>query len=248
MSHRYVSETFWTDPYVDGLDPSEKLLYIYLLTNPQCNIAGIYELPVKRISFETGFDRDMVDKLLTRLVNDAKILRQGDWILIVNYAKHQVYKNPSVQKGMQRIINELPVCVQTVTGFDRLSHFTLLNLTLPNGNMFNKYSDDYEEEAIQTDPDHKQKKAKMKQSVGDDVQAVFDLFSNPAKVTWRLREIERVAAQALFDAYGLETLQKRVQRIEAEKKINGDDPYFPLVTTPSQLLDKMEAVERYLKI
>ena len=41
MSHRYVSETFWTDPYVDGLDPSEKLLYIYLLTNPQCNIAGI---------------------------------------------------------------------------------------------------------------------------------------------------------------------------------------------------------------
>ena len=187
----------------------------------------------------------MVEKLLARFVNDNKILRQKDWILIVNYAKHQVYKNPSVQKGMQRIINELPVCVQTVTGFDRLSHFTLLNLTLPNGNMWNKTSDDFEEE-LQIDPDHKPKKKAVEKKISDDVQAVFELFSNPAKVTWRLREIERVSAQALFDTYGLETLKKRLDRIESEKKKN--DPYLPMVNTPSHLLDKMEAVERYLKV
>lgn len=111
---------------------------------------------------------------------------------------------------------------------------------------WNRYSDDYELEPIQTDHNHKPEK-KKKQGVSDDVQAVFDLFNNPAKVTWRLREIERVAAQALFDAYGLETLKKRIDRIELEKKKNDSDPYLPLVTTPSQLLDKMEAVERYLK-
>lgn len=111
---------------------------------------------------------------------------------------------------------------------------------------WNKTSEDYLESEIQTDPDYKPEK-KKKQSVSDDVQAVFDLFSNPAKVTWRLREIERVAAQALFDTYGLETLEKRIKRIEIEKKKNSTDPFFPLVTTPSQLLDKMEAIERYLK-
>lgn len=110
-----------------------------------------------------------------------------------------------------------------------------------------RYSDDYEEE-LQIEPDHKPKKPKKKQGVSDDIQAVFELFSNPAKVTWRLREIERVAAQALFDTYGLETLKRRIDRIEAEKKKNADDIYFPLVTTPSQLLDKMESVERYLNI
>lgn len=112
---------------------------------------------------------------------------------------------------------------------------------------FQKYSDDYEEE-VQVDPDYKPVKPKKKQGVSDDIQAVFDLFDNPAKVTWRLRELERVAAQALFETYGLGTLEKRIKRIQSEKKKNEGDPYFPLVTTPSQLLDKMEAVERYLKI
>ena len=109
-----------------------------------------------------------------------------------------------------------------------------------------RYAEDYELEPIQTDPDHKAKRTEKK--MPDNIQQVFDLFSNPAKVTWRLRELERVAAQALYDTYGLETLKKRINRIEAEKKINGDDKFFPLVNTPSTLLDKMEAVERYLKI
>lgn len=111
---------------------------------------------------------------------------------------------------------------------------------------FQKYSDDYEEE-LQIEPDYKTKKKEEKKKVSDDIQAVFDLFSNPAKVTWRMREIERVSAQALFDTYGLETLEKRITRIEKEKKENAYDPYFPIVNTPSQLLDKMENVERYIK-
>ena len=87
---------------------------------------------------------------------------------------------------------------------------------------------------------------KKEKNVSDDVKAVFDLFNNPASALWGLREIERVAAQALFDTYGLEKLSNRMKRIEAEKQKK--DPYFPEVNTPSQLLDKMPNVERYLNI
>ena len=115
-----------------------------------------------------------------------------------------------------------------------------------NDMSWNKIADDFEEE-LQVDPDYVPKgKAKSVKKVSDDVQEVFNLFSNPAKVTWRLREIERVAAQALFDTYGLETLKKRIDRIEKEK--GNKDPLFPLVVTPSQLLDKMPNVERYFGI
>ena len=120
-------------------------------------------------------------------------------------------------------------------------------LEIKEKNMWNKTADDFEEE-FQIEPDYKpEKKPKKTKSVSDDIQAVFDLFNNPAKVTWRMREIERVSAQALFDTYGLETLKIRLKRIEEEKKKNAEDPYFPLVNTPSQLLDKMENVERYIK-
>lgn len=109
---------------------------------------------------------------------------------------------------------------------------------------FNKYSDDYEEE-VQVDPDYQPVK-KNTEKAADDIQQVFDLFDNPAKKVWRLRKIEREAAKVLFETYGIETLKKRMQRIKAEAE-NGD-PLFPLIVTPSQLLDKMPNVERYLKI
>jgi hypothetical protein len=107
----------------------------------------------------------------------------------------------------------------------------------------NSHTDTFEDE-VQVDPDYKPIKKEKK--APDQIQQVFDLFNNPARVTWRLRELERVAAQALFDTYGLETLKIRIDRIEAEK--NNKDPLFPLVTTPSQLLDKMPNVERYFGI
>lgn len=103
----------------------------------------------------------------------------------------------------------------------------------------------YEEVAVQTDPDYKPKK-KSEKRVSEDIQAVFDLFNNPASALWRMREIERVAAQTLFETYGLEKLKVRIDRIQKEK--GNKDPLFPLVTTPSQLLDKMPNVERYFEI
>ncbi len=131
-TQRMIKDSFWTDSYIAELDPSEKLLFIYLLTNPLCNIAGIYEIQLRRIAFDTGFDVDMVNKILSRFAKDGKILRSDEWILIVNHAKHQSYKNPNVTEGIRRIIELLPDKVKALKGFERLSHLTLLNLTLPN--------------------------------------------------------------------------------------------------------------------
>ena len=43
---RYVNTRFWNDTYVSSLDPIEKLLFIYLLTNEHTNISGVYEPPL----------------------------------------------------------------------------------------------------------------------------------------------------------------------------------------------------------
>jgi len=116
---------------------------------------------------------------------------------------------------------------------------------------FKNYNEDrhYEEPSMDIEtrqyPSTKGKEKKTR-AVNADVLAVFELFNNPAKALWRMREIERIAAQTLFEVYGLETLTKRVARIEIEKQKK--DPYFPEVNTPSQLLDKMSSVERYLGI
>lgn len=146
--NRYIQDSFWTDPWSWNLDPSEKLLFIYLLTNPLCNVAGIYEIPLSRVAFETGFDKEMIEKMYDRFFEDGKLLRTGDWVVLVNFAKNQ-NPNPNVKAGMQRIIDDLPDEVKALKGFESLSHFTLLNLTLPNGMAWNKF----EEPTIDMDGD-----------------------------------------------------------------------------------------------
>ena len=40
---RSVDTCFWDDRYITQLDPSEKLLFLYLLTNTLTNICGVYQ-------------------------------------------------------------------------------------------------------------------------------------------------------------------------------------------------------------
>ncbi|KKL46368.1 hypothetical protein LCGC14_2346280 [marine sediment metagenome] len=89
------------------LDPSEKLLFLYLLTNSMTNIAGIYELPLKRISFDTGFDRDMVEKILERFHDDEKVLYKNGWVAIRNWPKHQS-SSATVLEGIKRCLKDAP--------------------------------------------------------------------------------------------------------------------------------------------
>jgi len=131
---RYVKDEFWTDPYTEDLDPSEKLLFLYLITNPLCNCAGIYEIKNKRIAYETGFDKEMVERLLDRFIADKKILRIDDWMIVVNFVKNQA-NNPSILQGVQRILNSLPQkVIQALTASPQaVGYYTILNLTIPNG-------------------------------------------------------------------------------------------------------------------
>lgn len=108
---RYVQDSFWTDPYIEKLTPDEKLVFLHLLTNPQCNVAGVYELRTKRMAFETGYDQEVIENILSRLERDKKIIRKLEWIIIVNHIKHQSLGDLTAE-GINRVIRSTPIEVQ----------------------------------------------------------------------------------------------------------------------------------------
>lgn len=127
---RIVNTRFWDDSYIARLDPSAKLVFLYLLTNPLTTIAGVYELSLKRAAFDTGLQAKEISAVLNHLEADQKIVRQDDWIGVVNFIKHQSL-NPKVRQGIvaelervpRELIDRLPVSVAALRiGFDRLSH------------------------------------------------------------------------------------------------------------------------------
>jgi hypothetical protein len=106
-SNRYINTRFWEDNYIYKKDSSEKLLFIYLLTNSQTNIAGVYEVNLEKAARETGIDREMIEKLIDRFTTDKKVYYVEGYIILRNFLRHQSL-NPSVKKGIIREINALP--------------------------------------------------------------------------------------------------------------------------------------------
>ena len=102
---RYINTRFWNDGYVADLDPIEKLLFIYFLTNEHTNIAGVYEVPLKIIAIETGLDTTMLVKILPRLSD--KVNYVDGFVVIKNFIKHQETESPNVRKGITNCLQEL---------------------------------------------------------------------------------------------------------------------------------------------
>jgi hypothetical protein len=130
--HRLVDTRFWEDSYSSNLDPSEKLLFLYCLTNSATNICGVYEIPIKRIAADTGFDRDMVIKILDRFSKDKKIFYIDGWLIIKNFEKYQNQGSPQVVKGIANGKALIPKeILEKIEGIDTLSHLNSnLNLNL----------------------------------------------------------------------------------------------------------------------
>lgn len=123
---RYLNTKFWTDTYITGLDPIEKLLFLYFITNHLTNISGVYEIQLKQVAFDTGIHLDMVEKIMARFERDKKIVYRSGWVCAVNFVKHQVTNSPQVQAGIIRELKGAPKdLIPYVYGIG-----TLLNLDL----------------------------------------------------------------------------------------------------------------------
>lgn len=107
---RSVNTAFWSDPYVENLDPSEKLLFIYLITNSFCNLSGIYKVTLKRMAFETGIDRDMITKMMARLEDDGKAFYYEGYVILPNFQNHQRH-TPVIQEKIKEYLEKVPESV-----------------------------------------------------------------------------------------------------------------------------------------
>jgi len=126
--NRYINTKFWEDPWISDLSVKNKLLFIYLLTNPLTNMAGIYEITQKRISFDTGLDKNDVLKGLKAFESVGKVYYINDYnyVILVNFLKHQKL-NSNMKKGISSIIEALPEKIKemfnnTLEGFESLSN------------------------------------------------------------------------------------------------------------------------------
>lgn len=222
---RVLKDEIWDDEWFYDLDPVEKLVWIFLLSNNRCNIAGVYKLNQKWGARMTGIDPDMFTKIIDRFVKEDKVFLHDEWLVIVNFTKHQA-QNPSVKQGISRILQTVPQEVidslrQTVPACPTLLYFTLLNSTLPNGD---EGGDD--------------ESKKQENILIGEVIKHFESVDIKNK-TYYGNKTQRGAAAFLIEQYTFDEVVKRIGFLSKTNKM----PYFPTITTPVQMRDKWVNLE-----
>ena len=108
-TQRYISTSFWDDEWVQSLNLTNKALYLYLLTNTLTNIAGVYKISTRRISFDTGLEEKEVINILNIFIQAGKVYRINEYIILPNWTKHQKWETrTSIKAGIEKIFNSLP--------------------------------------------------------------------------------------------------------------------------------------------
>lgn len=105
--YRVVSQFFWTDSKIDDdFTPEDKYFYLYLLTNPHTNICGCYEISMKQMCRETGYNEDTINRLIKRMERQHDVIRydaKTKEILIIKWGKYNWYESEKTKIGVKKI-------------------------------------------------------------------------------------------------------------------------------------------------
>lgn len=125
MAYRKIHDSFWTDPDIEELTPEQRYFYLYLLTNPACNQIGLFEFSVRRAVFETGYNRETIEKLLDHFEYLGKIVvsRETKEIVICNFYHHNKSNSPKVITHVQQLLSNVKdrTLIQSIYDIDTVS-------------------------------------------------------------------------------------------------------------------------------
>jgi len=91
MPERRFDTGYWNDPDIMKMPTKVKLLYIYLWTNRHCNQAGLYEIALETIQWETGLGLDELPDLLQSQSLKKKVswLPEQNLVWVKNFLRRQ---------------------------------------------------------------------------------------------------------------------------------------------------------------
>jgi hypothetical protein len=152
---RKIHISFWDDPYIQSLTPEQRYFFLYLLTNGKTRQCGIYEIGLKKISQDTGYNTDTVYILIENFQNDGKLRYNSatNEIAIKNWHRYNGSESPKVQS----LVNEEMLSIKDRTLIEYI------------------YTIDTKSTIRREEEEEKKKKEKKKENVSDEKLNFFNL-------------------------------------------------------------------------
>jgi hypothetical protein len=105
---RYFNTRTWRDDWFVDLTKDERMLWCYLLTSPNTNLAGVYKLSFREIQFDTLLDARDIKRIFNDVFEPAgKAFYVDGYVVIKNWLKHQKFNN-NHYLGVEKILKTIP--------------------------------------------------------------------------------------------------------------------------------------------
>ena len=101
MALRSIDQRYWTDPYVESLSATEKLVCIHLFSSAHTNLVGVFQASRRMIAFQTACPGPDVDAALERFQRDDKAVIDGGEVWLASYIRHQCTSSPEMVAAMR---------------------------------------------------------------------------------------------------------------------------------------------------
>lgn len=109
-NYRQIHTQIWRDNWFLDLEADEKLLFIYLFSNDNSNLAGLYEMHEKIIVLETGLAKERIHEIIAKFEADKKVLYKDGVVWIVNMQKYHSNAGEKVRRNIELIVEGIPDC------------------------------------------------------------------------------------------------------------------------------------------
>jgi hypothetical protein len=108
---RNVRLSFWTDSKViDDFTPEDRYFFLYLMTNPHTNLCGCYEISKKQVSDETGYTKEVIEKLIKRMSDTHNVIRYSEQtkeLIILNWGKYNWTDSSKLRIALEREVENV---------------------------------------------------------------------------------------------------------------------------------------------
>ena len=96
---RKIHTSFWGDSFIQDLTPEQKYFFLYLLTNDKTKQCGIYEITIRQMCYDTGYNDETVKKLLEFFISKGKIRysEKSKEVALSNWLKYNDSTSPKVK-------------------------------------------------------------------------------------------------------------------------------------------------------
>jgi hypothetical protein len=107
MITRIIYTEIWQDDFFVSLEPQEKLLFLYYLTNDSVNIIHLFRCNNQRTQADTGIDRGIIIKAQQKFEKAGKMYFKDGFVFLKNAHRFEKYEGPKNDVAKVKLINRL---------------------------------------------------------------------------------------------------------------------------------------------